>query len=102
LRGLLDARWYRDPITGTASELLHDLTRRMPQNITRSAGWPKTPHALSCLLRRLAPQSRAIGIDVTFERHKSARLIRVRALDDDDEFKDTLRADSETLVRLGG
>jgi hypothetical protein len=51
---------------GTASDLLRELGRKSPEEITKTRSWPKTARALSGILRRLAPNFRSIGTEVTF------------------------------------
>jgi hypothetical protein len=63
--------------SGTATDLLRDLNRVTTGPIARSAAWPKTPRALSSLLRRLAPQLRTIGTTVEFDRVAAHRLVHI-------------------------
>ena len=51
--------------SGTATELLEDLTSYVRDSIKRSKAWPQGPQALSCRLRRIAPALRAAGIEYT-------------------------------------
>jgi len=79
--GLMDMRgqW-----TGTAAELLTELEDHHTDERTRKRrDWPKTPRGASADLRRLAPNLRATGIDVRFEREaggKRRRLLRLECL----------------------
>jgi len=75
LRRMMDGA--RDTYRGTASMLLEGLGSMTPAEITRSAQWPKTPRAFSCLLRRIAPQLRLVGIHVRFDRGPDARVINI-------------------------
>jgi hypothetical protein len=50
--------------SGTATELLEALSGLADEIIRRSKGWPTTPRYLGTILRRLAPNLRAIGIQV--------------------------------------
>jgi hypothetical protein len=59
--------------TGTASELLSAINSQASEKSTKEIGCPKTPRALSGALRRLAPNLRAIGIDITFLGRESGR-----------------------------
>jgi hypothetical protein len=102
LRWFLERLCYSHAWTGTASEILHELTLAMEPNTTKSARWPKTPHAFSCLLRRLAPQLRTIGIDATFQRHKKGRLIRLAMIENDRASAETLGADQSGHIGAGG
>ena len=64
--------------TGTAAELLKEINARAGDNLTREKGWPRTARALSGALRRLAPNLRAIGIQITFlERESHRRPIKL-------------------------
>jgi hypothetical protein len=49
---------------GTATELLNDLATIADQKTCNSKSWPKTPRSLSSALKRLAPNLRAIGVEV--------------------------------------
>jgi hypothetical protein len=67
--------------TGIASELLNELSERADEKTQRQKGWPKTARALSNTLRRLAPNLRAIGVAVEFNRiggKNSRRTITLR------------------------
>ena len=83
----LEASPLTDPVrvvaeagfAGTATELLDRLVGLVAEDVTRRKMWPKTPHGLSGALRRLAPNLRASGVDVEFDRTGSSRLIRIRA-----------------------
>ena len=61
------------PWTGTASELLAELTTRTPANITMRKDWFVKPRQVSDALRRLAPGLRRTGIEVTFLKHGHGR-----------------------------
>jgi len=65
------------PWHGTASELLSLLAELAPRHARGSAQWPKNPHVLSIILRRIAPQLGIVGISVTFARGRSARLVTI-------------------------
>jgi hypothetical protein len=51
---------------GTATKLLARLNDTVPDDVRKEKGWPRNARALSGALRRLAPNLREIGIDVTF------------------------------------
>jgi len=73
VRGLMDyteQTWH-----GTASELLSLLGRFTAPHVRSSGRWPKSPLALSVMLRRISPQLGMIGISVKFDRGRDARLI---------------------------
>jgi hypothetical protein len=66
---------------GTAADLLAALAERVAEPLLRSREWPTSPRALAGALRRLAPNLRAVGTTVEFDRDPSAgrrRLIRIR------------------------
>ncbi len=50
---------------GTATELLAELDSKAGEKTLRLKSWPKTGQTLSGILKRLAPNFRAAGIDVT-------------------------------------
>jgi hypothetical protein len=54
--------------TGTAQQLLDDLNLMASEHIRRQNTWPKNGRSLSNALRRIAPNLRAIGIDIEFRR----------------------------------
>lgn len=53
--------------TGTASDLLDELSKQAGEAV-KSKSWPKTARSLGGHLRRLAPNLRAVGLDVDFDR----------------------------------
>lgn len=63
---------------GSAAELLSIFNEAAEEATTRLRAWPKSPSALSGALRRLAPNLREIGIQVTFERSGGSRQITIR------------------------
>jgi hypothetical protein len=75
LRALLDTygSW-----TGTASALRDALSNRAPDDVVRSRFWPANAWALGNTLNRLAPNLRAVGIDI--ERTRSSDGARERLL----------------------
>ncbi len=71
--------------TGTATELLDDLTRRLTggDGHRLPRGWPGNGRALSNALRRLSPNLRAVGLAVEFSRtpgRDSRRLVTITAM----------------------
>lgn len=54
------------PWEGTAGELLEELDRQAGDGVKKLKVWPKTPRGLSGALRRLAPNLRAVEIQVHF------------------------------------
>jgi len=65
------------PWRGTAAELLHVLGSHKHAGATKAARWPKTPRLMSCALREISPQLRAIGTTVAFERDRNVRIITI-------------------------
>jgi hypothetical protein len=61
--------------SGTATELLDRLATIVSDDSTRAKSWPKSASALAGTLRRLAPNLRATGIEIDFDRTGSRRLI---------------------------
>lgn len=73
-----------DDWQGTATELLESLATIAGENVVRRRDWPVAPNALSGQLRRLAPDFRAIGIEIDFDHRAGGtgqRLISIRRLD---------------------
>ena len=65
---------------GTSTELLAKMNSRVPEAIQKGRGWPKRANVLSNVLRRLAPNFRAIGIEVVFSQtggKGSRRLVKI-------------------------
>jgi len=72
---------------GTASQLLAVLAAKVDEAVIRQEGWPKSPRALSALLRDLTPNLRAVGIGIEFSRQSGGgrrRLITVTKTTDRD------------------
>lgn len=70
----------RDGFAGTATELLRDLPDYADEDAPMKRGWPKTARALSGIIRRLAPNLRALGVDVDFRRETTGEKRRLIAL----------------------
>jgi hypothetical protein len=51
---------------GTATELLDKLNPDIEDHLKRQPAWPKNGRALTNALRRIAPNLRAVGVDITF------------------------------------
>jgi hypothetical protein len=65
---------------GTPSDLLKELCRQTGEDIQRQKGWPKAANSLSGILKRLAPNLRAAGVNITRPNRagkKGARLIQL-------------------------
>ncbi len=68
---------------GTSSELLKTLNDRTGEDMQRQQGWPKAANALSGVLKRLAPNLRAAGVNVTRPNRagkNGARLIQLERI----------------------
>lgn len=55
------------PWAGTATELLKTLNTMAMEEVRKAKGWPKTGQDVSGILRRLAPNLRAVGVAVEFQ-----------------------------------
>jgi hypothetical protein len=76
LRDLLAAKG--EAWQGTATELLHDLHEQADERTRKAKGWPSNGRTLSNALRRVAPNLRQAGIDVTFlPGRRKGRLIHI-------------------------
>jgi hypothetical protein len=67
--------------TGTASNLLDNLTDRVGERIAKSKDWPSSARSLSGHLRRAATFLRKIGIEIAFRKEGRARtrIIQIAA-----------------------
>ena len=63
---------------GTATQLLEILGDAAGDTAQRRRDWPKSARALGAILSRLAPNLRAIGVDITRDRGSGERLIHIR------------------------
>jgi hypothetical protein len=77
LGAYLEVSKYNHYRAGSPSEILEELGYFMTDQTRRSAQWPKSASAFSNQLRRIAPQLRAVGINVEFGRQRSGRVIRI-------------------------
>jgi hypothetical protein len=68
-----------EPWVGTATDLLAELDGMTSEQVRRQKSWPGSGRTLSNALRRLAPNLRAVGVDVTFDerKHGGRRIIRI-------------------------
>lgn len=75
--------WFGDRIEweGRASDLLAEINRITDEKTQRQRHWPKAANALSAKLRRLAPNFRAVGIEVNTDartnKQRTIHLTRV-------------------------
>ncbi len=84
LTGALEA--YRS-LHCSATELLGILNGFRPEHASAAAGWPKSPWALSTMLRRLAGQLRATGIECATARSRSERVITIARAEAESPFE---------------
>ena len=68
----------RSQWSGTATDLLSELGDRVPEATKKQRGWPKNAKALSDRLRRLAPNLRRSGINMSWD--KGADRNRTRTI----------------------
>jgi hypothetical protein len=67
---------------GSPSDLLAELSKLAGETVARSREWPKKPHVLSGVLKRLAPNLRRAGVVVESYRgddRRRSRRIRLTA-----------------------
>lgn len=70
-----EGRWL-----GTPSELLREINKQAGEDLQRQLGWPKAANSLSGILKRLAPNLRAAGVNITRPNRagkKGSRLIQL-------------------------
>jgi hypothetical protein len=72
LLAFVEGQW-----SGTSSELLQALTAGVSEATARRREWPQSAKALTGQLRRIAPNLRAIGVDVAEDRTRSKRRIYI-------------------------
>ena len=63
--------------SGTAAELLQALTTRVSEAVAKRKEWPQAAKALSGQLRRIAPNLRAVGVNVVQTRTSKQRHIAI-------------------------
>jgi len=71
---LLDSR---DLWLGTATELKAALEDSADVRTVKQKGWPSRPHVLSGELKRITPNLRRMGIDLTFGKTSGRRFIHI-------------------------
>ena len=71
-----------EPWLGTATDLLQLLEGLADDKTRRLKAWPETARSLANALRRLAPNMRSAGIDISFDgrKHGGKRVIRIERL----------------------
>jgi hypothetical protein len=94
---VVDAVRILAPWEGTATELLAEVTKRTPENITKRKDWFSKPRQVSDALRRLAPGLRRVGIEVVFHRHGHGRtrLIGITRIAASASSASSVRPDSQ-------
>jgi len=80
-RPLLDLLDEQGAWSGTSSELLTALEGRVIDQIKRQNVWPKNARSMSGHLKRLAPNLRAGGWQVTFHREARQRLVIIERME---------------------
>lgn len=58
----------KGPWFGTAEQLLRHVEASVPDSVRRNPEWPRTARGMGGALRRLSPNLRPLGIQVTFDR----------------------------------
>jgi hypothetical protein len=76
VRALAETGWK-----GAPSELLKHLNAKVDEADRKQRGWPTTARALSGQLRRLAPNLRAVGVNVQFGREAGGNRPRYIVLE---------------------
>jgi hypothetical protein len=72
------AAQYPDGWEGSHQKLLEALAGLADEKARKDKGWPRTPRALSGMLRRLAPALRKTGLNISFPpRTSTERTVRV-------------------------
>ncbi len=67
----------RDEWTGTATDLLKELTEKVGEATSKGRDWPKKGHVLTNDLKMLAPSLRAASVAVSWERSGKRRSIHL-------------------------
>jgi hypothetical protein len=79
LRELLAAKG--EAWQGIATALLQDLSEHADERTRKARGWPTNGRSLSNALRRVAPNLRQAGVDVTFlPGRRRGRLIKIEVM----------------------
>jgi hypothetical protein len=92
------AKLAREGFSGTVAELLARLNCVTSEGMRRSVRWPKAPNALSAVLRRMAGNLRAAGMDVQFSRpdHSGRRIVSLHSAADISKSSSALSATHAT------
>ena len=67
------------PVVGHGDDLLGELETITDEKTKRQKSWPGSARTLSNTLRRLAPNLRAVGVDLVFDerKHGGTRIITI-------------------------
>ena len=80
-RPLLELLDERGAWSGTSSDLLTELEERVTDQLKRQKVWPKNARSMSGHLKRLSPNLRAGGWQVTFHREARQRLVIIERVE---------------------
>jgi hypothetical protein len=72
---------HRQRWQGSASELLQELEKLVDEKTTKGKNWAGNPRSLGKVLTRLAPDLRAMGLEITFDRSNSKRFYCIERVD---------------------
>jgi hypothetical protein len=75
--------------SGTATQLLDDLSDEIGERVAKSKEWPTSPRALSGRLRRSATFLRKAGLEISSSRDNLGRKITITHISPDAESEDT-------------
>jgi hypothetical protein len=82
--GMVESLGASDPDanhwSGTATDLLTELSDRVGEQTCRSTAWPKSARSMTGAVRRLAPNLRAAGVKVEFLRQTDRKRTKVIVL----------------------
>src|SRR5262245_16577483 len=92
---LMKGRRQCDGLVGDLLKALEALTLYRTQN---QRDWPRSPRKFSADLRRLSPNLRRIGIEITFKKHtKEGTPVSITASDIDPLFRASIEESREVL-----
>lgn len=87
--------------TGSATELLDVVTSKASDDQRRAKDFPRTPQSMSGIVRRVAPNLRAAGLDVQFLRVQGERRIRFESTTAPKEYSGDSSSPSSPCHPLG-
>lgn len=79
-RPLLEVLEEHGVWSGTAGELLNTIEGRVNDQVKRQNAWPKNARSMSGHLKRLAPNLRAGGWQISFHREAKQRLVVIERM----------------------